>query len=119
MTSPNQNGYCASGREIVYGGGINPIGLKLNFRRTHRFQPFIASEAGFVASRRPVPVDIPGGTQFNFTFDFQTGVDLFNSSRTRAWRIGYKYQHISNAYRHEFNPGIDFHVIYVGYSFFK
>ena len=56
-----------------------------------RVQPFLASTAGFLASVRPVPVDIPGGTQFNFTFDFQGGVDLFNSSRTRAWRIGYKY----------------------------
>ncbi|MFZ3218257.1 MAG: acyloxyacyl hydrolase [Candidatus Acidiferrales bacterium] len=117
--NPGIYGYCSSGRETVYGGGFNPIGLKLNFRRQHRVQPFIASTAGFVASVRPVPVDIPGGTQFNFTFDFQGGVDLFNSSRTRAWRIGYKYQHISNAYRHDFNPGVDFSVIYIGYSFFK
>ncbi|MGA6959822.1 MAG: acyloxyacyl hydrolase, partial [Candidatus Acidiferrales bacterium] len=113
------SGYCATGRETVYGGGVSPIGLKLNFRRVHRLQPFIASTAGFVASLRPVPVDIPGGTQFNFTFDFQTGVDWFNSARDRAWRFGYKYQHISNAYRHSFNPGVDVHVFYIGYSFFK
>jgi hypothetical protein len=103
----------------VYGGGVNPLGLKLNFLRAHRFEPYIASTAGFVASVRPVPVDVPGGTQFNFTFDFQTGVDWFNSSRNRAWRFGYKYQHISNAYRHTFNPGVDFHFLFVSYSFFK
>jgi hypothetical protein len=113
------NGFCTNGRETVYGGGLSPLGLKLNFRREHRLQPFIASTAGFVASVRPVPVDIPGGTQFNFTFDFQTGVDWFNSSRNRAWRFGYKYQHISNAYRHSYNPGVDVHVFFVGYSFFK
>jgi hypothetical protein len=112
-------GYCASGRESVYGGGINPIGLRLNFRRQHIFQPFIASTAGFVASVRPVPVDIPGGTQFNFTFDFQTGVQLFNSNRTRAWSFGFKYAHISNAYRHNFNPGVDANELFIGYSFFR
>jgi Lipid A 3-O-deacylase (PagL) len=117
--SPGVTTYCTNGRETVYGGGVSPIGLKLNFRRVHRLQPFIASTAGFVASVRPVPVDIPGGTQFNFTFDFQTGVDWFNASRNRAWRFGYKYQHISNAYRHSFNPGVDVHVFFIGYSFFK
>ncbi len=117
--APGQIGYCTNGRETVYGGGVNPIGLKLNFLRVHRFQPFIASTAGFVASVRPVQVDIPVGTQFNYTFDFQVGMDLFNSSRNRAWRVGYKYQHISNAYRHDYNPGVDFQVIFLSYSFFK
>jgi Lipid A 3-O-deacylase (PagL) len=117
--SPGVTTFCTNGRETVYGGGVSPIGLKLNFRREHRLEPFIASTAGFVASVRPIPVDIPGGTQFNFTFDFQTGVDWFTSARNRAWRFGYKYQHISNAYRHNFNPGVDVHVFYLGYSFFK
>jgi hypothetical protein len=112
-------GYCASGRESVYGGGINPIGLKLQFRRTHAWQPFGASSGGFVASTNPVPVDIPGGTQFNFTFDFQAGMQIFNSNRTRAWTVGYKYAHISNAYRHNFNPGLDANEIFFGYSFFR
>lgn len=112
-------GYCASGRETVYGGGINPVGLKLNFRRTHALQPFLASLGGFVASRRPVPVDVPGGTQYNYTFDFQAGVQLYNANRTRAWTFGAKYAHISNAYRHNFNPGVNFNELFVGYSFFK
>ena len=112
-------GYCASGRETVYGGGINPVGLRLNFRRTHELQPFLASLGGFVASRRPVPVDIPGGTQYNYTFDFQAGVQLYNANRTRAWTFGAKYAHISNAYRHNFNPGVDFNEVFVGYSFFR
>ena len=119
MPTPTTTAYCTNGRETVYGGGVNPLGLKLNFRREHRFQPFIASTAGFVASVRPVPVDVPGGTQFNFTFDFQAGVDWFNSSRNRAWRFGYKYQHISNAHRHDYDPGVDFQFIFLSYSFFK
>jgi Lipid A 3-O-deacylase (PagL) len=119
LIAPNKYGYCPNGRETVYGGGVNPLGLKLNFRRARRFQPYIASTAGFVASVRPVPVDIPGGTQFNFTFNFQAGIELFSSPRARSWRLGYQYQHISNAYRKDFNPGVDFHLIYIAYSFFK
>jgi hypothetical protein len=120
-TNPNKfpTGFCQTGHETVYGGGINPLGLKLNFRRQHRFELFGASTAGFLASVQPVPVDIPHGTQFNFTFDFQAGFQLFNESRSRAWVLGYKYQHISNGYRHSFNPGVDVNSIFVGYSFFR
>jgi hypothetical protein len=50
MPTPTTAAFCSNGRETVYGGGLNPIGLKLNFRREHRLQPFIASTAGFVAS---------------------------------------------------------------------
>jgi hypothetical protein len=112
-------GFCQTGHETVYGGGLNPLGLKLNFFREHRLQPFVASTAGLVASVRPIPVDIPEGTQFNFTFDFQAGFQLYNSDHSHAWTLAYKYQHISNAYRHSLNPGVDLHVITLGYSFFR
>jgi hypothetical protein len=120
-TNPNNfpTGFCQTGRESVYGGGINPLGLKLNFLRDKNLQPFAASTAGFVASVRPIPVDIPGGTQFNFTFDFQAGFQLYNSEHSHSWTLGYKYQHISNAYRHSFNPGVDLNMIFVGYSFYR
>ena len=111
--------YITGPREVVYGGGVNPIGLKLNFFRRSGFQFFGASTAGFVASLRPIPVDVHGETQFNFDFDFQSGFQLYNSSRKRAWMFGYKFQHISNAYRGQINPGVDLHTIFVGYSFYK
>jgi hypothetical protein len=118
-TPPPVTTFVQGPREYVYGGGINPLGLKLNFRRGHRLQPFIASTAGFIASVKPVPVDVPGGTQFNFDFDFQAGVQYFNPSHDRAWMLGYKLAHISNANRHTFNPGMDGNVFFIGYSFFK
>jgi Lipid A 3-O-deacylase (PagL) len=111
--------YITGSREVVYGGGVNPIGLKLNFLRRRRFQFFGASTTGFVASVRPIPVDVHGETQFNFDFDFQAGFQLYNSSRKRAWMFGYKYQHISNAYRGQINPGVDLNTVFVGYSFYK
>ena len=88
-------------------------------RRQHHRQFVGAPPRACGDSQRPVPVDIPGGTQFIFDFDFQTGFRLFDSPRTRAWTLAYKYQHISNAYRHDFNPGLDLHMLTLGYSFFK
>jgi len=118
-TTPPITTFVPGHREYVYGGGINPIGLKFNFLRSRRLQPFIASTAGFVASVKRIPVDVPGGTLFNFTFDFQAGFQYYNSSHTSAWMLGYKLHHISNAYRTNVNPGVDSNVFFVGYSFFR
>jgi hypothetical protein len=118
-TSPPHTTYILGPTEAVFAGGVNPLGLKFNFLRDRRFQPFVASTAGFVAAVRPIPVDVSKETRFNFTFDFQIGFERFNSSRTRAWTFGYKLQHISNANRGDINPGVDFNVLFIGYSFFK
>jgi opacity protein-like surface antigen len=100
-------------REHIYGAGLSPIGLKLNFRRTQKLQPFAGGTAGFLYFSKEVPV--PGAKRFNFTFDFGGGVDIVSESR-RAITIGYKYQHISNGDRSPINPGVDVQLIYVGYS---
>jgi Lipid A 3-O-deacylase (PagL) len=105
--------------ETVYAGGISPIGLKFNFLRRSHWQPVLATSGGSVVSTRPIPVDVPMATQFNFTFDFQVGVEHFNFSHTRAWTFSYKLQHISNAGRSAINPGVDLDMLSVGYSFFK
>jgi len=41
-----------------------------------------------------------------------------NSNR-RAVTVGYKYQHISNGYRSNINPGVDAQMIFVGFSVFR
>lgn len=119
-STPSRLGFiCPTGREVVYGGGISPIGLKMNFRRQRKLQPYIGANGGFVVSVRPVPVDTPGGTQYNYTFDAGGGIELFSQNRRSSWKFGYRFQHISNAYRRSFNPGLDNNQFFVGYSFFK
>lgn len=103
-------------RKSVYGAGLSPIGLKFNFRRQHRVQPFASSTGGFLFFREDVPVS--GAKRFNFTFDFGGGIQIINSSR-RAFTIGYKYQHISNGGRSLINPGVDVQLVYAGFSIFK
>jgi hypothetical protein len=112
-------GFCAHGGETVYGGGTNPIGLKLNLHPQRQWQPFGALSCGLVASTRPIPVDEHGMTQFNFTAEGQVGIERFNSARTRAWRFGYKFQHISNGGLGRGNPGLNLNLLFFGYSFFK
>jgi hypothetical protein len=118
--TPSRLGFiCPTGREVVYGGGINPVGLKMNFRRQRKFQPYIGANGGFVTSVRPVPVDTPGGTQYNYTFDAGGGLEIFSQNRRSSWKFGYRFQHISNAYRRNFNPGLDNNQFFIAYSFFK
>ncbi len=103
-------------RKSVYAWGAAPIGLKFNFRRNRRVQPFAQTTGGFLYFNEQVP--IAGAARFNFTFDFSGGVQIVNSNR-RAFTVGYKYQHISNANRAIFNPGVDVQMIFAGFSVFK
>jgi len=103
-------------RKSVYGWGAAPIGLKFNFRRDRRVQPFGQATGGFLYFNEQVP--LTGAARFNFTYDFSGGVQIVNSNR-RAFTIGYKYQHISNGYRANFNPGVDVQMIFAGFSVFK
>jgi hypothetical protein len=103
-------------RKSVYGWGLAPIGLKFNFRRNRRVQPFGHATGGFLYFNEQVP--LAGAARFNFTFDFSGGVQIVNSNR-RAFPIGYKYEHISNGYRGTFNPGVDVQMIFAGFSIFR
>ncbi|MDX6404549.1 MAG: hypothetical protein QOH70_2004 [Blastocatellia bacterium] len=103
-------------RKSVYAWGAAPIGLKFNFRRNRRVQPFAQATGGFLYFNEQAPV--AGAARFNFTFDFSGGVQIVNPNH-RAFTIGYKYQHISNGNRATFNPGVDVQMIFAGFSVFR
>lgn len=103
-------------RKSAYAFGVSPIGLKLNFRRNKRVEPFVASTGGFLFFNEDVPV--AGAARFNFTFDFQGGVQIVNGDR-RSYTIGYKFNHISNGFHSDINPGVDLHMLFFGFSVFK
>ena len=103
-------------RKSVYGAGAAPIGLKFNFRRNHRVQPFGHATGGFLYFSDQMP--IANASQFNFTFDFSGGVQVVNSNR-HSFTLGYKYQHISNGNTGTFNPGVDVQMVFAGFSIFK
>jgi len=105
-----------STRKAVYGAGAAPIGLKFNFRRNRRVQPFGQATGGFLYFADQVPVT--NASQFNFTFDFSGGVQVVNSNR-RSFTVGYKYHHISNGNTGTFNPGVDVQMVFAGFSIFR
>jgi hypothetical protein len=96
----------------TYAGGVTPLGMQVNFRNGHRVQPFFDAHGGMLYFMRQEPV--PQSSQFNFTFNFGTGVQWFTGRRSSVL-IGYKYHHISNNETAAMNPGIDSSEGYVGY----
>ena len=113
-----KNGYrVLSGgqREAIYGAGIAPVGMQINFRRQHALQPFGAVSGGLLYFTRNVPV--PGSSNFNFTFDFGAGAQYFYRPK-RALMAGYMFHHLSNAEMAPHNPGIDNNIIYGGLSWY-
>ncbi|HEX8290810.1 MAG TPA: acyloxyacyl hydrolase [Pyrinomonadaceae bacterium] len=103
-------------RKTITGAGLSPVGFQVNFRRRERVQPFAQVSGGFLYFGERVP-DVRGA-QFNFTGDFGGGVQWKTGAR-RAWTAGYRYHHVSNGYRADFNPGFDSNLFYVGFSIFR
>jgi len=102
-------------RSTIYGGGLSPVGFKLNFGQQSRIKPFIAYSFGFLYFEEDAPV--PGSSRFNLATEIGLGVQYFLAPKS-AISLGYKLHHISNAGRSDRNPGVDFHLFYAGYSFF-
>jgi opacity protein-like surface antigen len=107
---PRANGQ----RVYAYGAGGSPIGAQISFLYSHRLQPFLTSDGGFLYFNR----QMFGATQFNFTAQLGAGVQVF-TSKHHSIDFGYKYHHISNANLGRINPGMDSHVVFVGVSFVR
>jgi opacity protein-like surface antigen len=96
----------------TYAGGVTPLGMQVNLRNGHRVQPFVDAHGGLLYFTRQEPV--PQSSQFNFTFNFGAGVQVFTGRRTSVL-VGYKYHHISNNETAPQNPGIDNSEAYAGW----
>jgi hypothetical protein len=96
--------------------GVSPVGLKFQFRRRERVQPFVEGTGGVLVFDRNVPYD--AARRFNYTFGPGAGVQILSRSR-QALTLGYSFHHVSNAYTGRINPGVDSHVFRVGYSVFR
>jgi opacity protein-like surface antigen len=98
-------------RQKIYGAGITPLGLQMNFRRGSTFQPYINGTAGVLYFAENVPV--ADSSNFNFTFSFGVGVEIWYREN-QSIILGYKYNHISNGYTAPHNPGVDSNLFYAG-----
>ncbi len=100
--------------QTTYGGGVEPIGVQFNFRTSHKFQPLAMATGGALYFTRQVPV--PNSSQYNFSFSFGTGLEIF-AGDAHSVTVGYRYLHISNGYTAKYNPGIDNNLIFVAVLF--
>lgn len=99
------------GDETAYAYGFSPFALEYAVPLGSRIGIFGAAAGGLIFFNKPFPV--PEAKSNNFTIEYGGGVSLRVGRRT--WlQAGYKYHHLSNAYRELVNPGLDGHVGYIG-----
>ena len=100
--------------KVTYGVGTNPLGTDVVFLPGKRWQPFTGVHGGFSYFTRNVLGS--EATKFNFMLDGRAGLRFpFHGGKSLA--IAYMFQHMSNAYIVEDNPGVDSHMIHVEYAF--
>ena len=109
-------------RRTVYGYGIMPGGLQLNFRRGKKYQPFIAGGVGIMYFTSVVPdyrtplQPRATGAKLNFTAEMGGGVEI-GLKNNKNLVIGYKYHHLSNLYNGNLNVGFNSNMVYTGLNF--
>jgi Lipid A 3-O-deacylase (PagL) len=103
-------------RKRTYGSGISPVGFQVDSLPSHRVQPFLSTDGGFVYFMDRVLS--PQGSRWMYTVDFGTGINVFRKER-QAVTLGYRYQHLSNANISLHNPGTDANTFYVSVSRFR
>jgi hypothetical protein len=100
----------------VRGWSVAPLFVRWNFPAIGgRARLFGEVSGSLLFTTAPVPVRT---TTFNFMDQAGFGV-RFEESRGRAWLVGYRFQHISNAGRVKPNPGANFNLVYLGLSFLR
>ena len=102
-------------RENTYGAAIHPAGFRFVFMPKQRLKPFVQTSAGFIFTRKPIPV--PESPIYNFSGDFGGGL-MYSLDKHHTVNFGYRYFHISNMNIGEINPGYNANVFYIAYSSF-
>jgi hypothetical protein len=100
------------GPDKTWAWAFSPFAIDYAVPLGRRLGAYGAAAGGLIFFSRPFPV--PEAKASNFTIEYGGGLMWRAGSRT--WlQAGYKYHHMSNAYRELVNPGIDAHVVYFGF----
>jgi lipid A 3-O-deacylase PagL len=97
----------------TYGFGLSPLVWRWNFQPRGRVAPYAELAGGGLWTTEPVPA---GTTTANFTAHLGGGVRLFVKPH-EAIVLNYWFHHISNGNRLDRNPGVNSHVVQVGFSY--
>jgi hypothetical protein len=96
----------------IYGIGFAPIVWRWNFTPRPRYSIFGELSMGGMWSTEPIPEQTSRG---NFTAHWGGGVRLPRRG-ANAVVIAYRFQHFSNGNQLGSNPGVNSHVILIGWS---
>jgi hypothetical protein len=97
--------------ERAYGFGFSPLVWRWSFE-PRRYAPFVELGGGGLWTTEDVPAET---TRANYTAHVMAGIRLRNHNG-RGALFGYRFTHISNGNRVDPNPGINAHVIVVGWT---
>ena len=96
----------------AYAFGVSPFAMELAMPVGGRIALYGAAAGGMIFFNKPFPV--PEAHSSNFTIEYGGGL-LVRVGQKHWVQAGYKYHHLSNAYRKLVNPGLDAHVVYLGF----
>jgi hypothetical protein len=99
----------------TYGFGVTPLVWRWNFDPRGKLAPFAELAGGALWTRDPIPSET---TTANFTAHAAYGIRYFLGPR-HAVVASYRFHHISNGNRLERNPGVNAHVLLVGFSLMR
>jgi hypothetical protein len=88
-----------------------PLGLKLYAFNGSRARIFASGGTGLMVFSRAMPV--VGSRRMNFAVEYGGGAEI-GTPRGGVIVMGWKFQHMSNAYTAQENPGLDVNLFYLG-----
>lgn len=96
----------------IYGIGLAPVVWRWNFRPQPRWSAFGEVAMGGMWSSAPIPENTSRG---NFTAHWGAGVRL-RPRGAHAVAVAYRFQHLSNGNQLGSNPGVNSHLVLIGWS---
>ena len=97
----------------IYGIGFAPVVWRWNFLPQPRWSAFAELAMGGMWSTEPIPEKTSRG---NFTAHWGGGVRL-RPRGPHALLVAYRFQHFSNGNQLGSNPGVNSHVLLIGWSY--
>ncbi len=94
------------------GIGVTPLGWRWNFEPRGRLAPYAEVGGGALWTSAPIPAATTGS---NFTAHAGLGLRVFTAGG-HGLVVGYRLHHISNGNRLRRNPGVNAHMLTVGWT---